>query len=91
MNKNPEPIIQITAGFNYKSSDSIEVKIDDGRYNFFTDTDTAWTTEDKKVIFAMKKGLKLIIIGISSKGTQVIDTYTLKGFTAAYNQLVNDC
>ena len=91
MNKNPEPIIQITAGFNYKSPDSIEVKIDNGIYNFFTDADTAWANEDKKVIFAMKKGLELIIIGISSKGTKVIDTYTLKGFTAAYNQLMNDC
>ena len=91
MNKNPEPIIQITAGFNYKSPDSIEVKIDNGVYNFFTDADTAWANEDKKVIFAMKKGLELIIIGISSKGTQVIDTYTLKGFTAAYNKLMNDC
>ena len=91
MNKNPEPIIQITAGFNYKSPDSIEVKIDNGVYNFFTDADTAWANEDKKVIFAMKKGLELIIIGISSKGTKVIDTYTLKGFTAAYNQLMNDC
>ena len=39
----------------------------------------------------MKKGLKLIIIGISSKGTQVIDTYTLKGFTIAYNKLTKDC
>ena len=91
MNKNPEPIIQITAGFNYNSSDSIEVKIDKGVYNFFTDADTAWANDDKKVIFAMKKGLELIIIGISDKGTQVIDTYTLKGFTAAYNQLMKDC
>ena len=91
INKNPEPIIQITAGFNYKSTNSIEVKIDDLVYNFFTDNDTAWASEDKKVIFAMKKGLELKIISISDKGTKVIDTYTLKGFTVAYNQLINDC
>jgi invasion protein IalB len=91
MNKNPEAIIQITAGYNYKSADSIKVKIDNIDYDFYSDADNAWTKEDKKVIFAMKKGLELVTTGISSNNTKVIDTYTLKGFTAAFNQLINDC
>ena len=91
---NPETVVQIEAGYNYKVPSDIIVNIDNGEYKFYTTEDVptaAWTEEDNKVIFAMKKGLELIIIGISSKGTQVIDTYTLKGFTAAYNQLMNDC
>ena len=91
MHKNPDLIVQITAGFNYKSSSSVEVKIDQGMYNFYTDADTAWAKDDSKVIFAMKKGLEFITIGISSKGTKVTDTYTLKGFTSAINKLSNDC
>ena len=91
MKNNIEPIIQITAGFNYKSSDSIIVKIDEIGYNFYSDSDTAWAKEDKKVINAMKKGLELISSGISDKGTKVIDTYTLKGFTSALKKLQNDC
>jgi len=91
MKDNIEPIIQITAGFNYKSSDSISVQIDDIDYDFYSDTDTAWTNEDKKTINAMKKGLEFITSGISDKGTKVIDTYTLKGFTAAFKKLMNDC
>ena len=51
----------------------------------------AWTEEDNKVIFAMKKGLKLIVTGESSRGTITNDTYTLEGFTASYNQLTNEC
>ena len=88
---NIEPIIQITAGFNYKSSDSISVQIDDIDYDFYSDSDTAWTNKDKKTINAMKKGLEFITSGISDKGTKVIDTYTLKGFTAAFKKLMNDC
>ena len=91
MHKNPDLIIQITAGFNYKSSTAIEVKIDQGSYEFYTDADTAWAKNDKKVIFAMKKGLELVTTGFSSKGTKVIDTYTLKGFTSAVNKLSEDC
>ena len=91
MHKNPDLIVQITAGFNYKSSTSIEVTIDQGSYEFYTDADTAWAKDDKKVIFAMKKGLELVTTGFSSKGTKVIDTYTLKGFTSAVNKLSEDC
>ena len=39
----------------------------------------------------MKKGNKLIVKGQSSRGTDTIDTYTLSGFTLAYNQLFKDC
>lgn len=91
MNNNPELIVQITAGFNYKSSSSIEVKIDQGSYDFYTDADTAWAKDDKKVIYAMKKGLEFVTVGISNKGTKVVDTYTLKGFTLAVNKLADDC
>jgi len=91
MHKSPDLIIQITAGYNYKSVDSVNVKIDNGNYDFYSDADTAWAKDDKKVVYAMKKGLELITEGISSKGTKVTDTYTLKGFTSAINKLSEDC
>jgi len=92
MHKSSELFIQITAGFNYKSPESVEVNIDDGSYEFYSDaSDTAWAKDDKKAIYAMKKGLSFITTGISNKGTKVTDTYTLKGFTAAVNKLTSDC
>jgi len=91
MKNNIEPIIQLTAGFNYKSSDSISVKIDEKDYNFYSDLDTAWAEEDQEVIRAMKKGLELVTSGISDRGTKVTDTYTLKGFTVAFKNLMGDC
>ena len=91
MHKSKDMIVQITAGFDYKSSDSILVKIDDGDYDFYSDADTGWARDDQKVIYAMKKGLILVTTGISSKGTKVVDTYSLKGFTAAINKLSEDC
>ena len=90
MHHSSDLIVQITAGFNYKDSSSVEVKIDKGDYEFYADEDTAWAKDDKKVIYAMQKGLKLQTKGISSKDTVVIDTYTLEGFTSAINKL-SDC
>jgi len=91
---NNENIIQIEAGYSYNLDNNILVIIDGGEYNFYStedSPDTAWTDDDDKVIYAMKKGLELIILGESSRGTLTNDTYTLKGFTAAVNQLNKDC
>ena len=91
---NPEKIIQIEAGYNYKLNQDIVVKIDNTNFKFYTTedvSDSAWTDKDSDVIFAMKKGLDLIVTGESSRGTITNDKYTLKGFTAAFNKLSTDC
>tara|TARA_B100001057_G_scaffold122072_1_gene120920 strand:- start:3 stop:473 length:471 start_codon:yes stop_codon:yes gene_type:complete len=91
---NPDTVVQIEAGYNYKVPSDIIINIDNGEYGFYTSKDlptAAWTEEDNKVIFAMKKGLELKVTGESSRGTITNDSYTLNGFTAAYNQLINDC
>ena len=69
----------------------VEVIIDNNTIKFFPDEDSAWAENDSKVILSMKKGLELIVKGYSSRGTLTKDTYTLKGFTAAYNNLFDDC
>ena len=91
---NQESIIQIEAGYKYKLNQDIIVKIDNSIFKFYTTEDvpeSAWTDNDNEVIYAMKKGLDLLITGESSRGTLTNDTYTLKGFTAAFNQLNTEC
>ncbi len=90
----PDTIVQIEAGYDYKIGSEINVKIDKGSYFFYTTKDlpnAAWTEEDNKVIFAMKKGLEMVVTGESSRGTITNDVYTLKGFTASFNKLTEDC
>ena len=89
-----ESIIQVEAGYKYNLEKNINVKIDNTTFNFYSTEDsseTAWTNDDSKVIYAMKKGLDLTLTGESSRGTVTNDTYTLKGFTAAINKLNNNC
>ena len=91
---NDENIIQIEAGYKYDLEKSINVKIDNTDFNFYSTEDsseTAWTNDDSKVIYAMKKGLELILTGHSTRGTVTNDVYTLKGFTKAINLLNEDC
>lgn len=92
INKSPEKIVQITAGYNYDENKPVIVKIDQKSFKFFSKEDSAWTKdEDKKVILSMQRGIKMIVEGYSFKGTLTTDTYTLKGFTSAFNKLSKDC
>ena len=89
-----ENIVQVEAGYQYNLEKDIAVKIDNTTFKFYStedSSDTAWTDSDQKIIYAMKKGLELILSGESSRGTITNDTYTLKGFTAAINKLNKDC
>lgn len=89
-----ENIVQVEVGYQYNLDKDIVVKIDNTSFIFYSTEDsseTAWTDNDEKVIYAMKKGLELVLSGHSSRGTITNDTYTLKGFTSAINKLNKDC
>ena len=91
INNSSEAIVQIDAGYLYKEEQEVKVKIDNSLYKFYVEADTAWTNDDKAVIYAMKKGIELRVIGESSRGTVTDDLYTLRGFTVAFNKLLSDC
>ena len=92
INKSPEMILQVNAGYNYNEKELIQLTVDKKDYELFSQGDTAWSAnEDKEIIYAMIKGNQMIIKGISSRGTLTTDTYTLTGFTAAHNKLKKDC
>jgi hypothetical protein len=89
-----ENIVQVEAGYQYNLDEDIVVTIDNTSFEFSSTEDsseTAWTKNDEKVVYAMKKGLVLVLSGQSSRGTITNDTYTLKGFTSAINKLNKDC
>ena len=82
------------AGYIYNKQSEVEIKIDGKKQTFFTLEDRAWSYgpgEDKKLIQNMKRGNKLTITGVSSRGTTTIDEYSLSGFTKAKQMLDKIC
>ena len=60
----------------------------------FTRGENAWnydTKADRSMIKAMKAGSRMVVKGRSQRGTQTTDTYSLSGFTAAFNAISNAC
>ena len=87
--------VSFVAGYTFKPQAAFTVKVGSQLFNkTFTEGDKAWTTtaeEDKKLISAMKRGDKMVVDGISSRGTTTKDTYSLKGFSSAYQAISSKC
>lgn len=87
--------VSFMAGYTFKSGAPMTVKIGNKTFkNTFTEGDKAWmvsNTEDKNLIAEMKRGSRMIVDGTSSRGTVTKDTYSLKGFTSAYNAITAKC
>ncbi|MCP4326987.1 MAG: hypothetical protein GY791_00925 [Alphaproteobacteria bacterium] len=86
--------ISIVTGYSYKETSPIEAAIAGERFEMFSQDDTAWAASadsDEKLIGAMKAGSTMVVTGFSKRGTKTTDTYSLKGFTAAYNAVRAAC
>ncbi len=86
--------ISIIAGYSYKKDSTVAVAIGTQNFELFTQEDGAWALDvaaDKTLVLAMSKGSKMVVTGTSARGTLTIDTYSLKGFTKAYNAIGKAC
>lgn len=87
--------VSFVAGYTYNSKAPLVVKIGTQTFsNTFTENDKGWminSTEDQKVVAAMKRGSRMIVDGKSSRGTATKDTYSLKGFSNAYQAISAKC
>lgn len=83
-------------GFPFKAGSDVTANIDGTDFKmFFNDAagETSWAVPDQEpaLIEAMKKGTKLTISSVSSRGTQVSDFYSLSGVTAAIDAVTKEC
>ena len=87
--------LSFTAGYTYKKNSEASVKVDNNaNISLFTHQDTAWTNKsswDKKVVEQMKNGSQAVFRGRSLRGTLTTDTFSLLGFTKAYNAINEAC
>ncbi len=86
--------VEVRAGYPYRKNSKVKFDSDKGDFELWTTKDTAWAknqASDKEIVEAMKKGLKLVVIGYSTRGTKTTDTYSLRGFTDAYEKITAEC
>jgi invasion protein IalB len=81
------------AGYRFRDQSEVLFNIDGKIFKLYIDGSYAWAYENdvNRIVTAMKRGRKLTVTGISSRGNKTIDIYSLSGFTAAYNAINKLC
>lgn len=88
--------VSVALGFEPSKSRPTKIKVDKGgNINMrLTDGDRVWIREaslDSRLVAQMKRGDTLIVTGLSSKGVASQDTFSLEGFTKAYEAISEAC
>ena len=86
-------VFTIIAGYPFKEGSEATLEIGDDKFVLFTQDEMAWADDedDTKIVEALKKGTGMVVHGVSTRGTETVDTYSLSGFTKAYSAIGDAC
>lgn len=82
------------AGYTFRPESAVTVTVGERQFTLFTQDDGAWAPDDetnRALVQAMINGIEMVVQGVSSRGTATRDTYSLRGFTAAYRSSREAC
>ncbi|PWV98276.1 hypothetical protein DFR52_105257 [Hoeflea marina] len=83
---------QAMMGYPLQEASKINVVIDSRSFTLFTRGNSAWVenaAEEPQLVAAMKAGTAMTVKAVSRRGTNTSYSYSLKGVTAALNQIAS--
>lgn len=86
--------VSVVSGYPYKAGSEVKAEIGSDSFAMFTKGENAWLEGpevDSRMIAAMKRGITADVTGVSSRDTQTVDTFSLRGFTAAVEEAQKRC
>lgn len=85
--------VALSAGYSYPPNAEVTVRADNQTYAFYTAGQAAFARDGASVIPALKNGITAVATGPQTDpGTPpVTDSFSLDGFTAAYEAVVKAC
>jgi invasion protein IalB len=83
--------VAISAGFEYAANAAVQVEIDKDKLEFYTAKRSAFARDGRQVAVAMEKANRLIAHSPHPQKNAVTDTFSLSGFTKAYEAINKAC
>jgi invasion protein IalB len=86
--------VSVIIGYPFKANSDATVEIGPTKFSMYTQNDGAWiknVAEETRLIEAMRKGADLTIKGVSGRGTQSTDQFSLKGLSEALSRADQEC
>jgi len=86
--------VSTVVGYTLKPNSDATAEVAGSTFTMYTQNDGAWiknVAEEARMVEAMRKGSDLVIRGMSGRGTQTVDTYSLKGLAQALDRIAQEC
>jgi invasion protein IalB len=83
--------VAISAGFAYAANATVTVNVDPVALDFYTAQRSAFAHDGKAAAQAFLKGRQAVAHSPGPKGVAVTDSFSMKGFTAAYAAINKSC
>lgn len=83
--------ISLGAGFTYPARADVKVAADATTLDFYTAHRSAFARDGHAAVAAFKKAVEAVATSPGPKDKPVTDTFSLRGFTAAYNAISKAC
>jgi hypothetical protein len=86
--------VSIMIGYALKPGSESSLEVGGASYAMYTQGDGLWiknAAEEEQMVNAMRKSAEVTVKGISAKGTETTDVFSLKGLSQALDRLAQDC
>jgi hypothetical protein len=86
--------VSIMVGYQLKPGSESTLEVGGARYAMYTQGDGLWiknAAEEERMVDAMRKAGDVTVKGVSAKGTETSDTFSLKGLAQALDRVAQDC
>ena len=86
--------VSVMIGYALKPGSESTLEVGGGSFALYTQGDGLWiknAAEEERLVEAMRKSADAVIKGVSAKGTETTDTFSLKGLAQALDRLAQDC
>jgi hypothetical protein len=86
--------VSIMIGYTLKPGSESTLEVGGASYAMYTQGDGLWiknAAEEERMVDAMRKSADVVVKGVSAKGTETTDTFSLKGLAQALDRLAQDC
>jgi hypothetical protein len=86
--------VSVMIGYTLKPGSESSLEVGGASYAMYTQGDGLWiknAAEEERMVDAMRKAADATVKGVSAKGTETTDTFSLKGLAQALDKLAQDC
>jgi hypothetical protein len=86
--------VSIMIGYMLKPGSESTLEVGGASYALYTQGDGLWiknAAEEERMVDAMRKAADATVRGVSAKGTETTDVFSLKGLSQALDRLAQDC